>query len=159
MKEYKGDRLYVNLGPSKVRRRLKLHGFGVKKVQSVGRNQAVIVHTATGQHLRNLQRLFADVVSSASSEADLGVPVENLKNLGPSSVDWLKEINVHTRADLAQIGAARAYQLIKRRQPKAGLNLLWSLAAALEDVDWRDLPAATKERLRTEAGEPANGSH
>ena len=150
MKDYKGYRLYVNLGPSKTRRRLKGHGFGVKKVQSAGRNQAVIVHTATGEHLRQLKQLFADVTAS-EHESDLGVPVENLRNLGATSAEWLKEINVHTRDDLAAVGAAAAYRLIKERQPTASLNLLWGLAAALEDRDWRELSEAEKERLREEA--------
>ena len=70
MKNYRGDRLYVNLGPSKVRRRLKGHGYGVKTVQSVGRNQAVIVHTATGRHLDELKMLFSDVVVGLT-EAEL----------------------------------------------------------------------------------------
>jgi DNA transformation protein and related proteins len=64
MTDIKGDRLYVNLGASQTRRRLQGHGFGVKKVQAVGRNQAVIIHTATGQHREELRELFADVVVS-----------------------------------------------------------------------------------------------
>jgi hypothetical protein len=62
MKQYKGARLYVNLGPTQAKRRLKGHGFGVKKVQTAGSHQAVIIHTATGEHLRQLQRLFQDVL-------------------------------------------------------------------------------------------------
>jgi hypothetical protein len=76
MKEFKGDRLYVNLGASQVRRRLKGLGFGVKKVESAGRQRAAIIHTATGQHRRELVALFQDVLavtapnglSGASSE-------------------------------------------------------------------------------------------
>jgi len=59
----KGDRLYVKLGPSQVRRRLKGLGFGVRKVQSAGRGEAVIIHTATGQHLRELCSVFQDVIT------------------------------------------------------------------------------------------------
>ena len=44
---------------SQVRRRLKGFGHGVRKVESAGRNQAVIVHTATGRHLDELARQFA----------------------------------------------------------------------------------------------------
>jgi DNA transformation protein len=62
MKQYKGARLYVNLGLTQTKRRLKGHGFGVKKVQSAGTHQAVIIHTATGEHLRQLQRLIQDVL-------------------------------------------------------------------------------------------------
>ena len=65
MKEIKGERLYVELGASQVRRRLKGHGFGVRKVQSAGKNRAVIIHTATGDHLRDLEALFRDVIGVA----------------------------------------------------------------------------------------------
>ncbi len=38
----KGSHLFVNVGPSEARRRLKGFGHGVRKIQSAGRNQAVI---------------------------------------------------------------------------------------------------------------------
>jgi hypothetical protein len=37
MKEIKGERLYVALGASQVRRRLNGHGFGVREVYSDGK--------------------------------------------------------------------------------------------------------------------------
>ncbi|MEX2122160.1 MAG: hypothetical protein WD847_21450 [Pirellulales bacterium] len=55
MKRVKGYRLYVELNAAKVRRRLRGHGFGVRKVESAGSNRAVIIHTATGDHLRELE--------------------------------------------------------------------------------------------------------
>jgi len=61
MPEFKGDELFVNLSASQARRRLKGFGHGVRKVQSAGRNQAVIIHTATGRHLQELENKFADV--------------------------------------------------------------------------------------------------
>ena len=66
MGEIKGDRLYVELGASQVRRRLKGHGFGVRKVHSDGKNRAVIIHTATGDHLRKLKSLFQDAIRSSN---------------------------------------------------------------------------------------------
>jgi preprotein translocase subunit SecF len=60
--EIKGHRLHVKLGASQVRRRIKGLGFGIRKVQSAGRGEAVIIHTATGQHLRELQAIFQDVM-------------------------------------------------------------------------------------------------
>ena len=62
----KGDKLFVHVGASEARRRLKGFGHGVRKVQSAGRNQAVIIHTATGQHLAELESKFADVGFSSS---------------------------------------------------------------------------------------------
>ena len=70
MKEIKGSRLYVNLSATQVRRRLKGHGFGVRKIASDGRNRAVVIHTATGQHLRDLEALFQDVLSAPTEQKD-----------------------------------------------------------------------------------------
>lgn len=55
-------KLCVNLGASQARRRLKGFGHGVRRVSTDGKNRAVICHTATGQHLRELEALFADVL-------------------------------------------------------------------------------------------------
>ena len=64
MGEIKGERLYVELGASQARRRLKGHGFGVRKVHSDGKNRAVVIHTATGGHLRELEALFQGLIRS-----------------------------------------------------------------------------------------------
>jgi len=59
MPQINGHRLLVNLGASQVRKRLKGHGWGVRQIQSVGRQQSVVIHTATGTHLQNLLELLA----------------------------------------------------------------------------------------------------
>lgn len=69
--EVKGNRLYINLGPSQVRRRLKGVGFGVRKVESAGTNRALIIHTATGEHLRQLEALFEGLVDCSSEDAGM----------------------------------------------------------------------------------------
>jgi hypothetical protein len=69
MNRIRGDRLYVNLSASQTRRRLAGHGFGVRKIRSNGRNQAEIIHTATGQHLRELRQLFIDVLPAEPAPA------------------------------------------------------------------------------------------
>ena len=68
MGEINGDRLCVEIGASQVRRRLKGHGFGVRKVHSDGKNRAVIIHTATGDHLRELKALFQDAIRSHNED-------------------------------------------------------------------------------------------
>jgi hypothetical protein len=68
MSQIKGDRLHVKLSASEVRRRLKGHGFGVRKVQSAGRKEAIIIHTATGQHRRDLHALFEDAIAPTDDE-------------------------------------------------------------------------------------------
>jgi len=57
-----GNRLHVKLSASQARRRLKGLGFGVRKVESAGRGEAVILHTATGDHLRELRSILQDVI-------------------------------------------------------------------------------------------------
>ncbi len=64
----KGERLYIEMSASQVRQRLRGYGFGVRKVQSAGIHRAVVIHTATGQHLRELESLFEDVKSSSEGE-------------------------------------------------------------------------------------------
>ena len=62
MNTIKGERLHVNLGASKVRKRLKGVGYGDRKVETTGRDSAVIIHTATGRHRDELEKIFADVL-------------------------------------------------------------------------------------------------
>jgi DNA transformation protein len=149
MPDPKGSRLYVNLGPSQAKRRLKGFGHGVRKVQSAGRNQAVIIHTATGRHFEELQAKFADVGFS-SIESTLFEPIENLRNLGPGSAEWLRDTGITTIAELSRLGPVLAYRLVKQKQPRASLNLLWALAAGLSDLDWRELSESDKHRLQAE---------
>jgi DNA transformation protein and related proteins len=59
-------RLYVDLSASQVRKRLKGYGLGVRRIESVDRGRAVVIHTATGEHLRRLESLLADVISAPS---------------------------------------------------------------------------------------------
>lgn len=146
MADPKGDFLEVNLSASQTRRRLKGFGHGVRKIQSAGKNRALIIHTATGEHLAELRSKFADVGCAGRSE-DLGEPIENLRNLGQASASWLREVGIATIDDLQDVGPAFAYMRVKQRNPKASLNLLWALASGLEDRDWRELSQAEKEEL------------
>lgn len=143
----KGTHLFVNVSPCEARRRLKGFGHGVRKAQSVGRNQAVVIHTATGPHLTDLEAKFADVGFS-SSENDLNEPIENLRNIGPTSAAWLREAGITTIAKLQEVGPVAAYRLVKQEQSAVSLNLLWALAAGLLDQDWRELSEEQKEKLR-----------
>ena len=59
-------------------------------------------------------------------------------------------VGVTTIPELSRVGPVLAYRLVKEKQPKASLNLLWALAAGLLDVDWRELTDEEKERLHAE---------
>ena len=152
MADPKGDKLFVNLSAAQTRRRLKGFGHGVRKVHSAGKNQAVIIHTATDRHLDELKAKFEDVGYS-TRETDRSEPIENLRNIGPNSAAWLREAGIKTVADLAEIGPAGAFRLVKRREPGCTWNLLWAMAAGLEGKDWRELSEEEKKALLSEISE------
>lgn len=152
MSDPKGDILYVNLGASQTRRRLKGFGHGVRKIQSVGTGQSAVIHTATGRHLDELKAKFSDVGSSDSAH-DLGEHVKNLRNLGPTSAAWLREVGVHSVQDLQSLGPVAAFRLVKNKRPEVSLNLLWAIVAGLSDRDWRDLSDEEKANLRREVAD------
>lgn len=64
----------------------------------------------------------------------------------------LAEVGIQTLDELAELGAVKAYLRVKALKPKSvSLNLLWALAAGLDDRDWRALSAEEKAALRAEA--------
>jgi DNA transformation protein len=73
-------------------------------------------------------------------------PVAAHRNLGPKSAMMLAEAGIRTVDELQELGAVRAYLRVKQLRPKfASLNLLWALAAGLDDRDWRDLSKDEKD--------------
>lgn len=147
MADPKGDKLYVNIGASQARRRLKGFGHGVRKVQSAGRNQAVIIHSARGKHLLELQAQFADVGFSYFQN-QLQEPIDNLPNLGKTSAQWLREAGVLTIADLERLGPQAAFQLVQARQTGVPESLLWGLAAGLLGKKPDELTDAERQQIR-----------
>ncbi|MAT70569.1 MAG: hypothetical protein CMJ58_13710 [Planctomycetaceae bacterium] len=83
---------------------------------------------------------------------------EKLRNIGPVSAAWLAAVGVASREDLQRLGPVVAFARVRRVQPRASLNLLWALEAALADCDWRELTPETKSRLRDELHELNHGA-
>ena len=77
-------------------------------------------------------------------------PIETLKNLGPRSAAWLAEAGIRTRADLAAVGPVEAFRRVEDLGHGPSLNLLYAMAAALEDVHWAELSEREKESLRNQ---------
>ena len=63
----------------------------------------------------------------------------------------LAEAGIQTLEELQELGAVRAYLRVKSLRPKsASLNLLWAIAAGLEERDWRELSKPEREALTAE---------
>jgi DNA transformation protein and related proteins len=75
-------------------------------------------------------------------------PVASLRNLGPASARMLAEAGIRTVAELRTIGPAKAYARVRAIHSKgASLNLLWSLAAGLDDRGWQEVTPEEKKTL------------
>ena len=74
-----------------------------------------------------------------------------LKNLGNTSINWLKAIGVSSRSELEQKGAVPAYLSIKQRGIRVSKVLLYALHGALADIHWSDISDETKQNLLKQA--------
>lgn len=81
-----------------------------------------------------------------------------IRNIGPKSAAWLRQVGVRTQDDLVRLGAVEAFMKVKRAGFRPSLNLLYALEGALVDSHWADLPDERKSALvlAAEAAEAAN---
>jgi hypothetical protein len=74
-----------------------------------------------------------------------------LRNIGPKSAAWLRQVGLRTQADLAAVGPVEAYMRVRRAGFKPTLNLLYSLEGALCDCHWQEVPEPRRQQLAQEA--------
>jgi hypothetical protein len=81
-----------------------------------------------------------------------------IRNVGPKSAAWLRQVGVRSTEDLARTGPVEAFLKVKRAGFRPSLNLLYAMAGALAECHWADLPEARKQELLAalEAAESAN---
>ena len=72
---------------------------------------------------------------------------EKLRNIGPKSTAWLRQVGLRTRADLAEVGAVGAFMKVRRAGFKPSLNLLYSLEGALQDCHWQEVSEERRQQL------------
>ena len=70
-----------------------------------------------------------------------------LRNIGPKSAAWLRQVGLRSREDLEAVGAVDAFMRVKRAGFKPSLNLLYALEGALLDCHWQDVPEARRGEL------------
>ncbi|MCS4235385.1 TfoX/Sxy family protein [Stenotrophomonas rhizophila] len=73
-----------------------------------------------------------------------------LRNIGPKSAAWLRQVGLRTPEELTAIGAVGAFVKVRRAGFKPSLNLLYSLEGALQDCHWQELPEARRIELVAE---------
>lgn len=77
--------------------------------------------------------------------------VQKLRNIGPKSAAWLRQVGLHTEEDIAAVGTVEAFMRIKRAGFKPTLNLLYSLEGALLGCHWQEVPESRRTQLVAEA--------
>ncbi|MCD9085863.1 TfoX/Sxy family protein [Stenotrophomonas sp. SY1] len=73
-----------------------------------------------------------------------------LRNIGPKSAAWLRQVGLRSEQDLIDVGAVGAFMKVKRAGFKPSLNLLYSLEGALLGCHWQDVPEARRQQLVAE---------
>ena len=76
---------------------------------------------------------------------------EKLRNIGPKSAAWLRQVGLRSRDDIAGVGAVGAFMRVRRAGFKPSLNLLYALEGALLDCHWQEVPEARRVELVTSA--------
>ena len=81
-----------------------------------------------------------------------------IRNVGPKGAAWLRQVGVRTQDDLVRVGPVDAFMKVKRAGFRPSLNLLYSLAGAIENCHWAELSDERKRALvaGAEAAETAN---
>jgi len=81
-----------------------------------------------------------------------GDALESLKGLGPKSTAALREIGIHTRADLEKLGPVKTFLKLRNESTKIkpSLNFLYAMVGALENRHWKDIARTEKQRLLIE---------
>ncbi len=70
-----------------------------------------------------------------------------LRNIGPKSAAWLRQVGLRTEEDLRAIGALEAFMRVKRAGFKPSLNLLYALEGALLGCHWQEVSPERRSEL------------
>ena len=81
----------------------------------------------------------------------VGTDLETLKNIGPTSAEWLWDAGITSRAELERVGAVMAYLIVRHHRPGVNALLLFALHGALTDTHWAAIDDDAKVNLRAEA--------
>ena len=76
-----------------------------------------------------------------------------IRNVGPKSAAWLRQVGVRTTEDLARIGPVETFLKVKRAGFRPSLNLLYALEGALLGCHWQQVPDDRRTQLLAEAEE------
>ncbi|RYZ73116.1 MAG: transcriptional regulator [Lysobacteraceae bacterium] len=76
--------------------------------------------------------------------------VVKMRNIGPKSAAWLRQVGLRSQADIVSAGPVEAFMRVKRAGFRPSLNLLYALEGALADCHWQEVPEQRRQLLVAE---------
>ncbi|MEH6415758.1 TfoX/Sxy family protein [Pseudomonas sp. CGJS7] len=70
-----------------------------------------------------------------------------MRNIGPKSAAWLRQVGLRTHEDIAAVGTVEAFMRVKRAGFKPTLNLLYAIEGALLDCHWQEISDERRQEL------------
>ena len=70
-----------------------------------------------------------------------------MRNIGPKSAAWLRQVGLRSLEDLTAVGTVEAFMRVKRAGFKPGLNLVYAIEGALLDCHWQEVPEERRQQL------------
>lgn len=86
----------------------------------------------------------------------MAASTEKMRNIGPKSAAWLRQVGLRSLDEIAAIGTVEAFMKVRRAGFKPSLNLLYALEGAVLDCHWQEVPDARRTEL-VSAAEAAIG--
>ncbi len=77
----------------------------------------------------------------------MSLSTAKMRNIGPKSAAWLRQVGLRTQDDLVAVGSVEAFMRVKRAGFRPSLNLLYALEGALLDCHWQQLPEERRGEL------------
>lgn len=72
---------------------------------------------------------------------------EKIRNVGPRSAAWLRQVGIRNIDDLREMGCIEVYARVVKAGFKPSLNLLYAMAGAEDDCHWTALSDERKAVL------------
>jgi len=80
-------------------------------------------------------------------------PLVDFPNLGPCSAEMLAKAEITSVGDLRDLGPVASFLAVRQTGQNPSLNLLWAIAAGLQNRHWTSLTEAEKAGLRDQLRE------
>lgn len=77
----------------------------------------------------------------------MAASTQKMRNIGPKSAAWLRQVGLRTLDDISHIGVVEAFMKVRRAGFKPSLNLLYALEGAVLDCHWQEVPDARRTEL------------